>query len=80
MPGMDGIEVLRRLKQMDAATRIIMLSAVDREEVMQRALKLGASAYVCKPANLSQLERLVDEAWASRPAGGPRPPSNCSNS
>ena len=65
MPGMDGIEVLRRLKQMDAATRIIMLSAVDREEVMQRALKLGASAYVCKPANLSQLEHLVDEAWAS---------------
>ncbi len=51
MPGMDGIEVLGRLKA-DAATRslpVIMVSALDDLAAIARAIELGADDYLPKP-------------------------------
>lgn len=59
MPGMSGVETLKSLKELEPAARVIMLSGADHEEVAKGALKLGADFYVCKPANLGELERLV---------------------
>ena len=67
MPGMNGVETLKRLKQLSPAPRVIMLSAADHQEVAQGALKLGADYYVCKPPDLSELEHLVNGFW---PSGG----------
>ncbi len=60
MPGMDGIETLKRLKALPGSCRVIMLSAADAQEVVAGALQLGADFYVCKPVNLAELERLVN--------------------
>lgn len=65
MPGMSGIDTLKQIKQLDPAIKIIMLSAADLEDVVQGALKLGADSYMCKPADLTQLEHLVEGFWPS---------------
>ncbi len=49
MPGMDGIEVLSRIKEMDEDIDVIMVSAVDRASKAVEALKLGAYDYITKP-------------------------------
>lgn len=65
MPGLSGIEVLRQLKHTHPTIKVVMLSASDRDEVVQRALKLGADAYVCKPADLAKLEQALESLWTS---------------
>ena len=60
MPGMSGVETLKHLKQLHPTPKVVMLSAADHEDVAKGALGLGADFYVCKPADLSHLEMLVN--------------------
>ena len=66
MPGMDGVSVLKQLKQRCPSTKVIMLTAVNHDEVVKGALKLGADFYVTKPVNFSNLEHLVSGFLPSR--------------
>ncbi|MBI2884763.1 MAG: response regulator [Candidatus Omnitrophica bacterium] len=59
MPGMNGIDTLKALKQLSPAPKVLMLSAADHDDVIKGALQLGADLYLPKPINLSELERLV---------------------
>jgi len=65
LPGISGVDLLKAFKQRQPAPKVIMLSAADLEPVASGALKLGADAFVCKPANLTQLEKLVSGVWPS---------------
>jgi CheY-like chemotaxis protein len=49
MPGMDGLEVLRRLHQRDAAAQVIMVTAYASVDLAVDAMKLGATDFVRKP-------------------------------
>jgi DNA-binding NarL/FixJ family response regulator len=49
MSGMDGIETLRRLKTIDPAARVLMLTSSEAAEDLHYALDAGASGYVTKP-------------------------------
>ncbi len=49
MPGMDGIEVLRRIKETDPDTEVIVATAFGEMEVAVRALQLKASDFITKP-------------------------------
>lgn len=49
MPGMDGLEVLRRIKAGQPEMKVVMLSALSRESNVRRALELGADGFVVKP-------------------------------
>jgi CheY-like chemotaxis protein len=49
MPGMDGLETLRILRQLHPAAKVIMCSGVDDPEKIRQALALGAQAYLVKP-------------------------------
>ena len=55
--GMDGIEVLRRIKEEHPEVRVVMLSALSQESNVKQALQLGADAFVVKPF---QAECLVE--------------------
>lgn len=57
MPGMDGIEVLRRIKEAYPEIKVVMLSAMSQENNVKQALQLGADAFVVKPF---QAECLVE--------------------
>ncbi len=65
MPGMDGIQVLRLLRDIDPACRAIMVSAVGHEAKVLEAVQLGARNYVLKPVDkdklLGAVRRALDE-------------------
>jgi two-component system alkaline phosphatase synthesis response regulator PhoP len=55
MPHVDGLEVTRRLRQSDAKTPVIMLTAKGEDEDKVRGLDLGADDYLAKPFNPKEL-------------------------
>lgn len=59
MKGMDGITVLKHMKEIAPSTEIIMVTAVDDVNKMEEASGLGARDYVTKPLVLEELERKV---------------------
>jgi CheY-like chemotaxis protein len=60
MPEMDGIETLRRLRELDAALPVIMHTAYGVDARVRQALDLGARGVVVKPLQLPQLFALLD--------------------
>ncbi len=59
MPKMDGIEALRRLIEFDKNAKIIMISAIGKQDLVKEALILGAKNYIVKPLNRNKvLERI----------------------
>ena len=59
MRGMDGIETLRQIKEIDKTIVVIMVSGVKDDDVINEALKLGADDYITKPLSLEYLEKVV---------------------
>lgn len=59
MPGLSGIELLRRITEHFPDTAIIMVSAIDRTQRVLDAVRLGASDYLIKPCDLDVLELSV---------------------
>ncbi len=62
MPGMNGIETLRRVKEKRPNDRVIMVTGLDDTRRMQEAEKFGADGYITKPLVLDDLVRAVSEA------------------
>ena len=77
LPGIDGLEVLRRLREVSPGTEVIMATAHPSRATAQEALTLGAFDYLNKPVDLEALRLAVDEALVlavrrQRPScGGP---------
>ena len=59
MPKMDGLEVLKQIREIDREVGIIMVTAVNEEETGRQALQMGAFDYITKPLDLKYLERVV---------------------
>lgn len=72
MPGMDGLETLRRLKQANQCARVIMATAYASIDLAVDAMKLGASDFVRKPMTPEILRHAVTAAMAKEVL---RPPS-----
>ena len=66
MPGMDGLEVLRRMKLVRADACIIMVTAYATIELAVDAMKLGASDFVRKPMTPNTLRNAVAAALVKR--------------
>ena len=64
MPGMNGLEVLEALRNnpVTSGIHIIMLTARDQKEDIDRGLAAGADAYLVKPFSPLVLLKAVDEA------------------
>lgn len=59
MPGMDGLLVLRKIKELDSSIKIVMLTSAQDEDLMEEAKKQGASDYLVKPCSFSELGALL---------------------
>jgi len=72
MPGMDGLETLRRLKASRSNTKVIMCSGVDDPAKIREAAALGAHGYLLKPVRhlylSAAVERCLAENIAKRPS------------
>ncbi len=62
LPGIDGIEVLRQIKDADANTVVIMITAYEILEKAVESMKLGAYDYLLKPFKISDLKISVARA------------------
>ena len=66
LPGMDGLEVLERVKEVDSEIIVVMVTALGVLETAVKAMRLGAHDYINKPFRteelLMTLERAREEA------------------
>jgi len=61
MPGMDGVEVLRRIRETDDRVGFIMITAYEDVERAWESLQLGAFDYISKPFDFEYLQRAVSQ-------------------
>ncbi|HYA40151.1 MAG TPA: sigma-54 dependent transcriptional regulator [Syntrophobacteraceae bacterium] len=66
MPGMDGIELQQRLREIDGQLAIIIMTAYASVDTAIQALKQGAYDYITKPVDPDDLSRLVRNAVEQR--------------
>jgi two-component system, NtrC family, sensor kinase len=66
MPGLNGVELLRKITERFEDTAVIMVSAIDRTQRVLDAVRLGASDYLLKPCDLGVLELSVERALERR--------------
>jgi DNA-binding NtrC family response regulator len=66
MPGMDGMELLEHIRQIDPGLAVIMITAFASVETAVQALKQGAFDYVTKPIDPDELSHLVRRAIEQR--------------
>lgn len=62
MPKMDGMEVLRRVRQIQPGIKVIMVTGLDQSETARRAKDLGVFAYLPKPFDPDDLKQAVERA------------------
>lgn len=63
MPGIDGIEVLRRVKSEHPDVEVIVLTGHGSKEVEKLCMELGACAYLEKPVDVDTLAQTMREAY-----------------
>jgi DNA-binding response OmpR family regulator len=73
MPGIDGEEVLEKIKKKKKNTEVIILSAHGSEEVASRTMELGAFCYITKPI---EIEKLISVIKLALEAGRKKTKSN----
>jgi DNA-binding NtrC family response regulator len=66
LPGMEGIEVLERLKRLDAGLEVVLVTAVRTVRTAVEAMKLGAYDYLTKPFAVEDLRSVVNRALERR--------------
>ena len=62
LPGIDGLELLSRIRRTDSQIKLIMITGHGSVEVAVDAMKAGAYDYLSKPVVLSELKLLLDRA------------------
>jgi two-component system NtrC family response regulator/two-component system response regulator HydG len=61
MPGMDGLELLTRIKQIRPETMVILMTAYGTVKTAVKAMKLGAEDYLGKPIDVEELEVVLQK-------------------
>lgn len=59
MPNMDGLEALKKIRELDANARIIMISAVNQKDKLAESIQAGASDFIVKPFDKIRLKALL---------------------
>jgi len=61
IPGMDGIEILKRLKEMTPDIRVIIMTAYGELDMIQEAKDLGAITHFAKPFDIDEIRDAVKQ-------------------
>lgn len=65
MPDMNGLEALRRIREIDPDARVLMCTASEQSSHVQEALSLGAKGYIVKPFTKEVILSTIENAFAS---------------
>ena len=66
MPRMDGMELLRRVRQRPNPPEVVMLTGRASVETAIESMKLGAYDYLSKPYHINELDALIKQAAEKR--------------
>jgi DNA-binding NtrC family response regulator len=66
MPGLDGLDLMRRAKEIDPEIATVVMTASSDVETAVNAMRLGAADYVSKPLNMDELAIVLDRALEGR--------------
>lgn len=66
LPDIDGLEVLRKIKERNRRAIILIMTAFDDMKTTVEAIKLGAFEYLVKPLNATELDLTIDKAFQVR--------------
>ena len=66
MPGIDGMEVLRRVRQAYPQVQVVILTGHGSEKDEAEAKRLGAFAYLQKPVEIERLVRTLKDAYKKK--------------
>lgn len=59
IPGMDGIEILKRVKEIDKDIKVILMTAYGELDMIQEAKDLGALMHFAKPFDIDEIRQAV---------------------
>lgn len=62
LSAIDGVEVLRQIKEIDPKAVCIMITRVTEKKKVEDSKRYGASAYILKPLDLDELDKAIAEA------------------
>lgn len=68
IPGMDGLEILRRIKTLNQHIQVIMITAYGELDLIQEAMHLGALTHFTKPFDIDELRKIVGVYLAQVPS------------
>ncbi|EIT83865.1 two-component system, sporulation family, response regulator, stage 0 sporulation protein F [Fictibacillus macauensis ZFHKF-1] len=59
IPGMDGLEILRRVKKMNESIQVIIMTAYGELDMIHEAIQLGAITHFAKPFDIDEIRAAV---------------------
>jgi two-component system response regulator (stage 0 sporulation protein F) len=66
MPGMDGLQVLKAIREKNLANKVIMLTAVDELKVARESVELGANDFMTKPFQFKNMYACIDRVMKEK--------------
>ncbi len=71
MPGLSGLEVIKRIKEKSPSPQVILLTGHSSVQDAERGMGLGAFDYLMKPVKIDELIRVLRSAGARNETGDP---------
>ncbi|MEB3101859.1 response regulator [Ferviditalea candida] len=68
IPGMDGLEILKHIKNIDSETKVIMMTAYGELDMIKEATELGALMHFTKPFDIDELRMAVNSQLGKGPS------------
>lgn len=60
MPNMDGLQALKKIREMDPAAKVVMCTAMGQESMVVEAIKSGVKDFIVKPFNNERIVQAVN--------------------
>jgi DNA-binding NtrC family response regulator len=61
MPGLDGIDILKKLQKNQKNVEVVIITATDQEKTEEEAKSLGVIDYLKKPLDIFEVERIASQ-------------------
>lgn len=64
MPEMSGIDALKEIRNMDADSKVVMVSAMGQERFIRESVMIGARSFIVKPFNEEHIIKTLNQVLA----------------
>jgi len=61
MPKLNGLDVLKKIRETDKSTKVVIITSVGQSSVVEEAMSLGAERYITKPFRYEDLVEIINE-------------------